>query len=272
MTGRTFGLLAAGLIAACAVPPRDPFDRGTLAAQRGDLLEALRAFESVPATHPRRVEALVAANDAEARVRRSHEALLEGIVFRSEGRDREALASLQRARETWPRLPSIDAWIAATRDRRASSNVRVATPTLHVPAVDCEGEASAAPVVAAGAPNPEAGPARTAPSAGGVESFAGGEQDAVSLGLVAVEARLGHGELELAVIDLLELARRFPADARVQSRLVRVLHQRALLRYGQGALTTAIADWERVMSIQPDNRLVAALLDAVRAEAAAPPF
>ena len=92
--------------------------------------------------------------------------------------------------------------------------------------------------------------------------------DAVSIGLVAVEARLGRGELELAVVDLLDLARRFPADPRVRTRLARVLHQRALMRYGQGSIAGAVHDWERVVALDPGNAIAARLLAAARAESA----
>lgn len=92
--------------------------------------------------------------------------------------------------------------------------------------------------------------------------------DAVSLGLCAVEARLGRGELELAVVDLLGLAQRFPADPRVASRLSRVLHQRALQRYGQGSVAAAIHDWERVVALDPGHVIAANLLAAARSESA----
>jgi len=262
--------LSAFFAASCVVQPRDPFDRGTAAVHRGDLLGALRAFESVPPSHPRHAEALAFGNDVEGRIRRGHQALLEGLVLRSEGRDREALASMERARLAWPGLPSIGTWITVTRDRAVATN---AAPAAAEPVV----APSATPVAPADVTAaPDAAEQRTESetsrpgSDSAAETSARGEGDPVTLGLVAVEARLGHGELELAVIDLMELARRFPSDQRVQNRLVRVLHQRALLRYGQGALTTAIADWERVLSIQPDNRVVRALLEAVRSEAAAP--
>ena len=91
-------------------------------------------------------------------------------------------------------------------------------------------------------------------------------EDPVVLGLVAVEARLGRGELALAVRDLIELARRFPADARVNRRLVRLLHQRALVNYGQGSVVAAVTDWRRVLEIEPDNRVVRKLLQRAVAE------
>jgi hypothetical protein len=95
--------------------------------------------------------------------------------------------------------------------------------------------------------------------------------DPVATGLVAVESRLARGELELAVVELLELSVRFPQEPRVGVRLARVLHQRALQRYGQGALAAAIADWERVVELDGDNALARSLLAAARAEATAAP-
>jgi len=276
---RTFAAVCLWFVAACAVQPVDSYERGMLASRRGDLLDALRAFENVPASHPRRAEARIAATDVENRVRRSHQALLDGIVLRAEGRDREAIASMQRARDAWPGLPSIDAWIGATRDRWSLTNVRIVETPLAQHATERERERELRIAPTPGAPTSDALVAPPAEvveggmppaAADAADGFDQVSEDPVTLGLVAVEARLGRGELELAVIDLMELARRHPTELRVQNRLVRVLHQRALLRYGQGALTTAIADWERVLTIQPDNRLVRALLDAVRTEAAAP--
>lgn len=91
-------------------------------------------------------------------------------------------------------------------------------------------------------------------------------QDPVALGMVSVEAALGRGELTVAVRDLIELARRFPDDKRVNVRLSRLLHQRALMHYGSGAVAAAIADWQRVLKIEPDNQRVRRLLQRARAE------
>ncbi len=259
--------------AACAAAPSDPFARANAAARSGDLLAALAAYESVPATDSRHEEARANAMEVEVRMQRSHQSLLEGILLRGNGQDRSALVSMERARDAWPGLPSIDRWIAATRSRLDRSAAFAARTVGSRPAVDCEGpfvaveEDASEPEAETVAPQvtssrPQVAAPRPVMSAG--------DDDAISLGLVAMETRLARGELELAVLDLLELARRHPIDFRVQDRLARVLHQRALLRYGQGALAAAIADWERVITIQPDNRVVRALLDAVRAEAAAP--
>ncbi|MCR9248597.1 MAG: hypothetical protein NXI31_26520 [bacterium] len=94
-----------------------------------------------------------------------------------------------------------------------------------------------------------------------------GGSDPVAMGLVAVETRLGRGDLEAAVADLIELSQRFPTDARVRLRLARVLHQRALQRYGLGQLTSAIVDWERVIVLDPNNAVARKQLATARAEA-----
>jgi hypothetical protein len=90
--------------------------------------------------------------------------------------------------------------------------------------------------------------------------------DPVALGLVSVAASLGRGELIVAVRDLIELARRFPTDARANRRLSRLLHQRALMHYGAGAVAAAVADWQRVIEIDPGNDQVHRLLSRAIAE------
>lgn len=96
-------------------------------------------------------------------------------------------------------------------------------------------------------------------------------EDPVAAGLVAVESRLGRGDLEAAVADLIQLAERHPHDARVRIRLAKVLHQRALQRYGQGRLQSAIADWERVVGLDPANEIAQSQLVTARGERRALP-
>jgi tetratricopeptide (TPR) repeat protein len=250
--------IAAGvllLLAGCNTTPVDAFAAAQAAMRREDLLAALLAYDAVPVRHPRYPEARAGAAAVELRMRRGHELMLEGMIRRGEWRDAEALRSLQQAREVWPDLPGVDALIAATRQRLETLGTRpnqspAAATTVAMP------DAPLLPTAAAGEVTP--------PPAGGTKLA----DESVVLGLVAVETRLGRGELELAVVDLLELARRFPDDVRVQRRLVRVLQQRALLRYGQGALTAALQDLERVLAIEPANAEVTALWRAVCAEAA----
>ena len=94
---------------------------------------------------------------------------------------------------------------------------------------------------------------------------------AVARGLAQVELYLANNDVQEAVADLFELARRFPNDARVQARLARLLHQRALLLYGQGSVSGAIADWEHLLEIYPSHPLAADLLRAARSEASPAP-
>ena len=90
--------------------------------------------------------------------------------------------------------------------------------------------------------------------------------DPVALGLVSAEASLGRSELAVALRDLIELARRFPGDVRVNRRLSRLLHQRALMHYGSGAVAAAVADWRRVLELDAGNDKVRRLLQRALAE------
>lgn len=94
-------------------------------------------------------------------------------------------------------------------------------------------------------------------------------EDPVARGLVVVESRLGRGELALAVRDLFELSGRFSDDVRVNRRLSRLLHQRALMSYGQGSVAASVTDWRRVLEIEPDNLAVKKLLQRAVAESRA---
>ncbi len=291
--------------AACAVPPRDPFARANWALQRGDLGGALIAYDSVPVAHARYPDARAGAMSVERSMRRCHELLLEALLLRSEWRDQDALAMFERAQALWPKLPGVDGWIAATRQRLHS--LPAASPLAEVSAVDSEpipvpwieiaeprpvpllpAEAAPNPVVppapapapavavavaptmpaVAPAPSPEgdvmrppeppSGTATDVPvPAPAVEpaapplSVAG--NDPVALGLVDVESKLRSGQMQLAVNSLIGLSDRFPGDARVRVRLARLLQQRALLRYGEGAVPEAIVDWQRVLDLEPSN-------------------
>ena len=71
--------------------------------------------------------------------------------------------------------------------------------------------------------------------------------------VVAIEARLLRREIEPAVLELLDLERRHPGDLRIRPRLAKLLHQRALLRYGSGSVEPALRDWERVLGLDPSH-------------------
>jgi tetratricopeptide (TPR) repeat protein len=269
--GGTLAVMAF-LLAACATAPGDSFTAAQAAMRRNDLLAALLAYDAVPLGDTHYPEACAGAAAVQLRLQRGHELMRTGLELRGERRDDEALQCLRQARDVYRDLPGIDRLIASTQERLRRGGGRApaaavaplpgpqrAIPVAELPASEPVVRMSA-PVVAA------AGPMSTTTAIGLVDPV----DESVVLGLVAVETRLGRGELEQAVVDLLELARRFPTEVRVQLRLARVLHQRALLRYGQGALTAASLDWERVLAIEPDNAEVAELLRQVRAEAATP--
>jgi tetratricopeptide (TPR) repeat protein len=281
------------LLAGCTMKPADPFVVAERARARHDLAQALQAYDGVAVEHPRYPEARAAALAVESDMRRSHELLLEALLLRAEWRDREALTVLRRVRELWPESAGVKVLISATEQRlRLMGNVIGTTPALppaprairelvHDPKAEPHvelgtqaampaGEASAPAAGGPPAGNQEQGPVSGSQSGSAATTSAATTSsgtmgassapsssvqgiDPVASGLVAVETSLCRGQLEAAVAALLELARRFPDDARVTIRLVRLLHQRALLRYGEGALAAAITDWRRVLELAPDH-------------------
>lgn len=152
-----------------------------------------------------------------------------------------------------------------------------APTTILPPHVSTEQAARSVPAITAApgrpvASNPTDKPLRHASAAAAPQQLAPKSRrvpladDPVALGLVSVAASLGRGELIVAVRDLIELARRFPGDARANRRLSRLLHQRALMHYGAGAVAAAVADWQRVIEIDPGNDQVRRLLSRAIAE------
>lgn len=288
--------------AACVVAPRDPFTRGHWALQRHDLGTALQAFDAVPVAHPDYPEARAVAVGVERTMRRCHELLLDALVLRGEWRDEEALVLLQRARSTWPSMPGVDAWIAATQQRVLS--VGGAPPRSPEPLASSSPIPLLEPAWLAGRPaeprasriaespiadEPRLPPPIAPPSEGspalegtGVAEpppapsvaaavatapvFTASSEDPVALALVAVEAELRAGQLASAVASLLQLADRHPAEVRIRVRLSRLLQQRALLRYGEGAVHEAVTDWQRVLELEPENQLVRSMLVAAQQE------
>ncbi|MFK7741498.1 MAG: hypothetical protein AB8H80_14365 [Planctomycetota bacterium] len=353
----------------------DPFGRAERALQRDDLLTALRAYDAVPVDDEQYPQARAGAVEVELRMRRSHEMLVEALQLRSEWRDEEALAQLELARAAWSKLPGLEDWLAATRQRIelfAGSDARPAAagsgsdgpqevimvdPSGWMPAApmgesapeaqpgvivlspanpaaskpstsepsllpasrvggSSDGEASgrAAAVGPQEVPTEPSGPHAVDPAQAAVplplsesrpdasfdassdaelstpstppqlaasmrvvvqpEEIASVENpahrlpngdDSIAQGLVQVEMRLGRGEFEGAVQDLVKMAERCPDDMRLRRRLGQVLHQRALLRYGLGELALAVDDWREVLEIDPSNANVRDLLDrAVR--------
>ena len=272
-------------LCACATPTQDPFEAAEHALREHDLVGALLAYDAVPVSHPRYPEAHAAAASIEGRIRRCHEMLLEALTLRSEWRDVDALEFLRLARAVWPAMPAVDGLIAATETRlrmfepgsAAEARPDPFAPPAAPPVVEVEpgraalpagSGAAGEPFVAAEVSLPEQAPAPASDHATPVAPHGVGatSTDAVARGLAQVESRLARSDLQGAVADLFELARRFPRDSRVQVRLARLLHQRALLLYGQGAVNGAIADWEQLLEMCPSHPLAADMLRAARAE------
>jgi hypothetical protein len=92
--------------------------------------------------------------------------------------------------------------------------------------------------------------------------------DVVAPALVELEARLLRGDLVGAIDEMSALALRHPGEARVRVRLARLLHQRALLRYGEGDVNGAIDDWRHVLRLDPNNAAVKVHLRRATNEAA----
>lgn len=151
----------------------------------------------------------------------------------------------------------------------ADGETASARPVEAEPAAGGEPSASPAPRTAPTAPvdtlrvtvEPRPGGAGEQPA----QRLPNGE-DPVARGLLSVESRLGRGEFEAAVDDLVALGERYPGDVRLRRRLGQVLHQRALLSYGRGELDTAIVDWHKVLAIDPENRPVQILLQRAERE------
>ena len=272
-------------LAACATQVQDPFETAEYALREHDLVGALLVYDAVPVSHPRYPEARAAAASIEGRIRRCHEMLLEALTLRSEWRDVDALGFLRLARAVWPSMPAVDGLIAATEtrlrmfDRGSDAEARpdaLAAPAAPSPVVEpgtaavlpADTAAAGDPFAAAEMSLPEQTPASESDNArsSAPHGVAAASTDAVSRGLAQVESRLARTDLQGAVADLFELARRFPNDPRVRARLARLLHQRALLSYGQGAVNGAIADWEQLLEMYPSHPLAAEMLRAARSE------
>jgi len=160
-------------------------------------------------------------------------------------------------------LPPPPAPVAETAPRRsrdsARSEPREGSPSSRPPVasvqprVDVEPRPQAAadvePVLSAAAPSLSA--------------------EEIDVELAGVERLLERGERQRAVVALDALARACPAAVRVTQRLASLLQQRALLHYGSGRVDAALADWRRILELQPDNHAVRQLCDRAVAESAA---
>ena len=84
------------------------------------------------------------------------------------------------------------------------------------------------------------------------------------LGRFATLMRAGEMDRALAILE--NLWKESPGDRIIARELVRVQHQRALLAYGQGRLRDAIAGWEQVVRLAPEDTQSKAFLRAARTE------
>lgn len=257
MNARARGRLACFVVVAafagCVTAPTDPFAAGEQALARRDLPAALGAFDAVPVGHARYPEARAMAAGVERDLRRCHEAVHEALRLRAEWRDRAALAALQRARAAWPAMPGLDGLLAATAAR--GRELPPAAPTDQATAQ----RALAAQGVAV--PAAPASEYAVAPSMA-VPPVAAD----VARGLADAEAQLQRGLADDALATLLRLGATAPEDLRVRERAARLLCQRGLLRYGEGAVDEGIADFERALALAPDHEPARRLLQQAQAE------
>ncbi len=238
----------------------DPFVRAEAARVRGELTEALCAFDQVKPEDSRYAAARLQAAALEQRLRLHHELLLQGLRFRGEWRSDEAIAAFGEALAAWPEDERTAHLLAATHLRR----VAVAAPVT----AGTDGEsAKAAQVVegAEGAAESASEPMFAAPLD---ESAASSTRtiDTVGAQLARLEARLQRGQLDSVLAEMFTLHRRWPSDVRVCSRLARLLMQRGLVHYGRGAVAPALEDWRRARKLDAQLQGLAQLIDAASRE------
>ena len=253
------GCLVLGL-AGCATHTPDPFLEAERLAESGVFMGALALLDKVPPAHLHYGEARALAQALERRMRTSQELVLRGMAMRNEWRDQEALRHFRHALEIWPAVAGAEAFIQATKNRmRALEEVRQAEQVVAAP----------------GGGDPGYGQLQTVPV--GIEPLTPGNKAAnpkqpetdmlrVARQLGAVKGHLDRAEMEQAM-DLLEaLMQDFPDNQAIASRFAWVLHQRALVRYGQGFLEGAIEDWKRLLKMRREHRQAAAFLKAAETE------
>ncbi len=247
----------------CAAHNPDPFLEAELLAESGAFLGALALLDEVPPAHLRYAESRALAQALERRMRTSQELVLRGMAMRNEWRDQEALRHFQQALQIWPGVAGASGLIRATQNR------------IH--ALEQGGRPGQPPEVPTGDDNPDyrqlhtepvgSEPGAIVPPVPGPE-IQGPETDEVrrAAQLRVVQEHLERGDMEDAM-DVLEALRLdFPKDPAVTRTFVRVLHQRALLRYGQGFLEGAVEDWKRVLDMQREHRQADAFLKAAETE------
>lgn len=256
-------------LASCKTAPLDPYFRAELAVDDGRLLSALALLDLVPPANSQYAEARTLAQAVERRMRASQEMLLRGLLLRTEWRDEEAIRYFEWAQEIWPSIAGAESLIEATRNRMGALD-QVGTETVGSGSV-----ANTIPVGIAGL-DPDDGNGTetvTLPAVPGLESMNDPQgdpsrfpEDTLGAQLAETERLLARGELQEALAGLEDLHLLHPEASQVRRTLARVLHQRALVRYGQGYLEAAIADWARVRQLDDKLTRVDQFLDAARAE------
>ncbi len=289
------------LLPACKVAPKDPFIAAERAASDGGFLQSLIYLDQVPPSHPNYAEARAFALALERRMRTSQEMVLRGMTMRSEWRDEEAIQNFEHALQVWPKVHGAKGMILATRHRLLAMAqekqeqdlpevVTQAGPVTQPGAVtqvgavpakpDVEREPSkqpepvvtTEPVQQSSAENPATDAEAAEPKSETAGDSPASKAEVANVQrqkqLIQVTRYLQRGEMEVAMDLLASMRSADPKDQAVADMLARVLHQRALLRYGQGFLEGAIEDWQWVGQLQSQNDQAQAFLRAARTELA----
>lgn len=251
MLPRVAYALVAVFAAACATAPSDPYAVAESALAAQDLPEALRAFDAVPVAHARYPQARAQAAAVERDMRRCHELVLQAMLLRAEWRDESAMQALRAAHAVWPTMPGVDVLLAATAARGRALHAEAPSTTVALPT-------AVAPAAPAGETAMAAAPAAELVPPVGAE---------VAAALARIEATLARGDAATAHAQLVRLHATCPDDVRVGNRLARFLHQRALVRYGEGDVRGAADDWQRVLELAPQHAQARAMLATALGEA-----
>lgn len=251
-------------LAACATHIPDPFLEGERLAESGAFLGALVLLDEVPPAHLRYAESRALAQALERRMRTSQELVLRGMAMRNEWRDQEALRHFRQALEIWPGVAGAGGLIRATTNRIRALEQGPGQPEGVPGGDDNPGyrQLDTEPVGTEPGVTPPAAPGSGTAPATGPEDDAARRAGQLRL----AQRHLEHGELEDAMDVLEALCLDFPKDPAVTTTFARVLHQRGLLRYGQGFLDGAIEDWKRVLDMQGEHRQAEAFLKAAETE------
>jgi tetratricopeptide (TPR) repeat protein len=224
-------IAALALGSGCAVPTDGHVPGPEELLRRGELLEALLVLERARHGGPAPEAARELAAEIEERIRVAGELVQTGLAQRAEHRDEEAAQSFSDAILVWPRCDAAHVLLLATRARGAGP--ARSQPPASQPEVAAEAAAPSPPPVSPGVPD------------------AAIQAEVESPGPVSQPATSEH--------DPHEERRRTAA---------RTLSQRALVRYGRGELEEAIATWNSVLKILPNDPLTLRYLRTARKELA----